>query len=169
MNFKYVYTPQESIYDVYNYQFNQTCLKVSHKLKMSETEEVTSDSYYDIRSLELDKVYNTEHPLINIEAVDGECIFNLLYAVPTEEEYHAFEPEILDVEFEEFEIPEDAEIIHLEELVFPEPEPDPIDQVVAENKALEVRLESMKRQLEEDRRVNEETTLELLELMMGLI
>ena len=162
---KYIYTPQESIYDVYNYQFNEACLKVSHTLKMSETEEVTNDSYYEIGSLELDKKYNTQHPLINIEAVDGEWIFNLLHALPTQEEYDEFEAEILDVEFEDFEIPEDAEIIQLEELVIPEPEPSPVDSLVRENAELKRSVDSLRSSMIQNNKNTEDLIVTLLAMM----
>lgn len=162
---KYIYTPQESIYDVYNYQFNEACLKVSHTLKMSETEEVTNVSYYNISSLELDKKYDTKHPLINIEAVDGEWIFNLLYAVPTQEEYQTFGPETLDVEFEDFQIPEDAEIIQLEELVVPEPEPSPVDNLVRENAELKRSLDSLRSSMIQSNKNTEDLIVTLLAMM----
>lgn len=167
MNIKYVYTPQESIYDVYNYQFNQACLKISHKLKMSETEEVTNDSYYDIGSLELDKQYETEHPLINIEAVDGEWIFNLLHALPTQEEYEAFEPETFDVQFEDFEVPKDAEIIQLEELIIPEEEP-VVDQAVELLKA-NTKIDELKSYVNQAKEENETLVLSAIEMMMEMM
>ena len=57
----------------------------------------------------------------------------------------------------------------VEEIVLPESEPDSLVQLRAENKALEVRLESIKQELEKDRRANEEMTLGLLELMINLV
>lgn len=162
---KYIYTAQESIYDVYNYQFNEDFLKVSHTLKMSETEEVTNDSYYDIGSLELNKKYDTKHPLINIETVEGELVFNLLHAVPTQDKYSAFEPETLDVEFEEFEIPEDAEIIQLEELVVPEPEPSPVDNLKSENHELKNRISSLQSSMMKNQKDTEDLIVSLMMMM----
>ena len=57
----------------------------------------------------------------------------------------------------------------IEEIGFPESESDPLEQLKDENKALEVRLEALSQKLKEDRRANEEMTLGLLELMMGLV
>lgn len=57
----------------------------------------------------------------------------------------------------------------IEEIGFPESETDPLEQLKVENKALEVRLEAISQKLKEDRRANEEMTLGLLELMMGLV
>lgn len=164
---KYIYTPQESIYDVYNYQFNQACLKVSHTLKMSETEEVTNDSYYDIGSLELDKKYDTKHPLINIETVDGEFVFDLLHAVPTQEEYEAFEPETLDVEFEDFKIPEDSEIIQLEELIIPETQP-VVDQAAELLKAND-KIAELEKYVNKTKIDNEALILSAIEMMTEMM
>lgn len=57
----------------------------------------------------------------------------------------------------------------IEEIGFPESESDPLEQLKAENKALEVRLESIKQELEKDRRTNEEMTLGLVEVIMSLV
>lgn len=164
---KYIYTPQESIYDAYNYQFNEACLKVSHTLKISETEEVTNDSYYDISSLELDKKYDTKHPLINIESVDDELVFDLLHAVPTQEEYEAFEPEILDVEFEDFEVPEDVEIIQLKELINPESEP-VVDQAAELLKA-NAKIDELESYVNQAKEENETLVLSAIEMMMEMM
>lgn len=164
---KYIYTPQESIYDVYNYQFNETCLKVSHTLKISETEEVTNDSYYDIGSLELNKKYDTKHPLINIETINDELVFNLLHAVPTQEEYEVFEPETLDVEFEDFEIPEGIEIIELEELVFPDFE-EPVDTATELAKA-NAKIAELEIYVNKTKSDNEALILSTIEMMTEMM
>lgn len=48
-------------------------------------------------------------------------------------------------------------------------EDDAIKRLESENKALVLRVEEMKKQMESDKQVNEEMTLEILELMVGLL
>ena len=166
INIKYIYTPQESIYDTYEYQFNSTTLKIKHTMLLNN-EYVVKELYYNIENLELNKNYSTQHPLIKIETINDELVFNLLYALPTEEEYATFEPEILDVKFEEFEIPEDAEIIKLSELMFPDFE-EQIDPVVelaeANNKIAE--LETYVNKTKAD---NEALILSTIEMMTEMM
>ena len=160
INIKYIYTPQESIYDTYEYQFNSTTLKIKHTMLLNN-EYVVKELYYNIENLELNKNYSTQHPLIKIETINDELVFNLLYALPTEEEYATFEPEILDVKFEEFEIPEDAKVIRLEELMIEPPE--------NETDKLKNEIHILKQTIATERKNNETKMLELMELMMGII
>lgn len=160
INIKYKYTPQESIYDTYEYQFNSTTLKIKHTMLLNN-EYVVKELYYNIENLELNKNYSTQHPLIKIETINDELVFNLLYALPTEEEYKTFEPEILEVKFEEFEIPEDAEVIHLEELM--------IETSENENEYLKNEIQVLKQTIISERKNNEAQMLELMELMMNMI
>lgn len=44
-----------------------------------------------------------------------------------------------------------------------------IEKLEGDNRALTLRVKELKKQIEDNKKVNEETTLELLELMMGLI
>ena len=160
INIKYRYTPQESIYDTYEYQFNSTTLKIKHTMLLNN-EDVVKELYYNIENLELNKNYSTQHPLIKIETINDELVFHLLYALPTEEEYATFEPEILEVKFEEFEIPEDAEIIHLEELM--------IETSGNENEYLKNEIQALQQTIVAERKNNETQMLELMELMMGMV
>lgn len=160
ISIKYIYTPQESIYDTYEYQFNSTTLKIKHTMLLNN-EYVVKELYYNIENLELNKNYSTQHPLIKIETINDELVFNLLYALPTEEEYATFEPEILDVKFEEFEIPEDAKVIRLEELMIEPPE--------NETDKLKNEIHILKQTIATERKNNETKMLELMELMMGII
>lgn len=160
INIKYIYTPQESIYDTYEYQFSSTTLKIKHTMLLNN-EYVVKELYYNIENLELNKNYSTQHPLIKIETINDELVFNLLYALPTEEEYEKFEPEILEVKFEEFEIPEDAKVIQLEELIIESPE--------NENDKLKNEIQVLKQTIVTERKNNEAQMLELMELMMGTI
>lgn len=163
---KYIYTPQESIYDTYEYQFNSTTLKIKHTMLLN-SEYVVKELYYNIENLELNKNYSTQHPLIKIETINDELVFNLLYALPTEEEYATFEPEILEVKFEEFEIPEDAEIIQLEELIIPEAEPI-VDQAAELAKA-NAKITELETYVNNAQLENEALVLSAIEMMTEMM
>lgn len=159
---EYIYGEEQILAKVYKVTLDENNEEIDR--------EIENTFYADFSKIEYGKIYPVNMPLSNVSRDEnGELYIEVINYIG----YEATEEEAFPKEFtpsiKDFEIPEDAEIIQLEEMVFPEPEPNLIDQVIAENKALEVRLESMKRQLEEDRRSNERTTLELLELMTGLL
>ena len=125
--------------------------------------------YYDLNQLEEDAVYESNFPILNVYSEDGEFIVEAIWFIgegSTEEDYAR---EDIQLEVTEFELGLDDVITELKELVPEEPKIDPLIQMKAENKALELRVEQMKNQLEEDRRINEATTLEVLELMMSML
>ena len=66
-------------------------------------------------------------------------------------------------------MPEGIEISYLEEVVVSEPKENIIEKLEGDNRALTLRVEELKKQMESDKKANEKMTLELLELMMGLI
>lgn len=159
---EYIYGEEQILAKVYKVTFDESNEEIDR--------EIENTFYADFSKIEYGKIYPVNMPLSNVSRDEnGELYIEVINYIG----YEATEEEAFPKEFtpsiEEFEIPEDAEIIQLEEMEITEPELDPIDQIIAENKALEARLESMKRQLEEDRRRNEITTLELLELMTGLL
>ena len=161
---EYVYGEEQILAKVYKVTFDESNEEIDR--------EIENTFYADFSKIEYGKIYPVNMPLSNVSRDEnGELYIEVINYIG----YEATEEEAFPKEFtpsiKDFEIPEDAEIIKLEEMVITEPESEPgsISQIIAKNKALEVKLESMKRQLEEDRRMNEETTLELLELMMGLL
>ena len=159
---EYVYGEEQILAKVYKVTFDESNEEIDR--------EIENTFYADFSKIEYGKIYPVNMPLSNVSRDEnGELhieVVNYIGYEATEEE--AF-PKEFTPSIKDFEIPEDAEIIKLEEMVITEPEPDLIDQIIAENKALEVRLESMKRQADEDRRMNERAILELLELMTGLL
>ena len=132
--------------------------------KLSET------LYYDFSNIETESTYIGNDVVSNAKR-DSEGILHIELLNPIKEdasEEFRF-PEWTDIEFEDFEIPEDAEIIQLEEVVISKPEEnDAIEKLEVDNRVLTLRVEELKRQMEADQKANEEMTLELLELMMGL-
>lgn len=132
--------------------------------KLSET------LYYDLSSIETESTYVGDDVISNAKRDDdGALHVELLNPISEDSPEEFMFPEWQDAEFNHFDIPEGVEVLTLTKVDTPQPETSPIDHIIAENKALEVRLESMKRQLEEDRKRNERTTLELLELMTELL
>ena len=138
---------------------------------VKEIEEVLESTlYFDLTAVEEGKLYTPQHPIIGANRQDGILkveVLNYINVDASEEEKF---PEWHTIEDTVLEIPLEVNLIQLEELVLPEGDKvDPLAQVLADNKALEVRLETMKRQAEDDRKQNEATTLAILELMMSII
>ena len=133
--------------------------------KLSET------LYYDLSSIETESTYVGDDVISNAKRDDdGALHVELLNPISEDSPEEFMFPEWQDAEFEDFEIPEDAEIIQLEEFVIPEPEESStIKKLESDNKALTLRVEELKREMESNKRANEDMTLELLDLMMGLI
>ena len=125
--------------------------------------------YYDLNQLQEGTVYESNFHILNVYSEDEDFIIEAIWFIgegSTEEDYIQ---EITELEIVEFEPLDFDQIIQLEEIIYPEPAPDPLVEMRAENKALELRLETMKRQAEDDRKQNEATTLAILELMMSII
>lgn len=130
--------------------------------------DLNSTLYYDLTQFEKGNQYSRSFPLLNVH-FEEELVIESIYFIgedATEEDYVV---ETIQLEVADFELSDSDELTELEVIIPPIPELDPLDQMKAENKALELRMESLKRQLEEDRRTNEATTLELLELMIGML
>ena len=102
--------------------------------------------------------------------VDGEVHFTLLDYVSNISEDEEISEEYLDAEIVDIEYPEDAEVLTFEAVIFSETEENsPIKKLEDDNKALALRVEELKKQMESDKKANEKMTLELLDLMMGLL
>ena len=91
--------------------------------------ELTETVYIDLSSIEIGVLYGDSTPLLNAKRDEnGELHIELLNYIGDDATQEDKFPEWFEAEFEEFDIPEDAEIIQLEELVFPEPEVDPKEE-----------------------------------------
>ena len=160
----------------YEYTFNKETIKAElYEVSMiDETidETLVDTKIYDLSNVEVDKEY-TSLPEFIVEINRDEDnnleveVVNYVSSSETDEE--ALFPEWVETEDEEFIAPEGIEVNYLEEIVVSEPEENIIEKLEDDNKALTLRVEELKKQMESDKKANEKMTLELLELMMGLI
>lgn len=125
--------------------------------------------YYNLDSIELDKVYYKTEWIRGIQYIDNKLHLEVLY--PTNEDEFKKNKEYNFEKVEKIELEIQNEITDFEELIIPEMEvePSPLEKLESDNRALTLRVEELKREMESNKRTNEEMTLELLDLMMGLI
>lgn len=128
----------------------------------------TETIYYNLNSIELDKVYYKTEWIRGIQYIDNKLHLEVLY--PTNEDEFKKNKEYNFEKVEKIELEIQNEITNFEELIIPEMEvgPNPLEKLEGDNRALTLRVEELKKQMEADQKANEEMTLELLELMMGL-
>lgn len=128
----------------------------------------TETIYYNLDSIELAKVYYKTEWIRGIQYIDNKLHLEVLY--PTNEDEFKKNKEYNFEKVEKIELEIQNEITDFEELVIPEPEKNnAIEKLEGDNRALTLRVEELKKQMEADQKANEEMTLELLELMMGLV
>ena len=160
----------------YEYTFNKETIKAElYEISMIDEaidETLVDTKIYDLSNVEADKEY-TSLPEFIVEINRDEDnnleveVVNYVSSSETDEE--ALFPEWIETEDEEFIVPEGIEVNYLEEIVVSEPEENIIEKLEGDNRALTLRVEELKKQMESDKKANEKMTLELLELMMGLI
>lgn len=159
---EYVYGEEQILAKVYKVTFDEINEEIDR--------EIENTFYADFSKIEYGKIYPVNMPLSNVSRDEnGELYIEVINYIG----YEATEEEAFPKEFtpsiKDFEIPEDAEIIQLEEMEIPEPEEDIIEKLESDNRALTLRVEELKKQMESDKRANEEMTLEILDLMMRLL
>src|SRR5574344_2446356 len=159
---EYVYGEEQILAKVYKITFDESNEEIDR--------EIENTFYADFSKIEYGKIYPVNMPLSNVSRDEnGELYIEVVNYIG----YEATEEEAFPKEFtpsiKDFEISEDAEVIQLEEMEIPEPEEDIIEKLESDNRALTLRVEELKKQMEADKRANEEMTLEILDLMMGLI
>ena len=160
----------------YEYTFNKETIKAElYEISMIDEaidETLVDIKIYDLSNVEADKEY-TSLPEFIVEINRDEDnnleveVVNYVSSSETDEE--ALFPEWVETEDEEFIVPEGIEVNYLEEIVVSEPEENIIEKLEGDNRALTLRVEELKKQMESDKKANEKMTLELLVLMMGLI
>ena len=171
-----LYSPTVNDDFKYEYTFNKETIKAElYEISIiDETidETLVDTQIYDLSNVEVDKEYTslpefiveikrTEDNNLEVEVVN--------YVSSSETDDKALFPEWVETEDEEFIAPEGIEVNYLEEIVVSEPEENIIEKLEDDNRALALRVEELKKQMESDKKANEKMTLELLELMMGLI
>ena len=160
----------------YEYAFNKETIKAElYEISMIDEaidETLVDTKIYDLSNVEADKEY-TSLPEFIVEINRDEDnnleveVVNYVSSSETDEE--ALFPEWVETEDEEFIVPEGIEVNYLEEIVVSEPEENIIEKLEGDNRALTLRVEELKKQMESDKKANEAMTLEILDLMMGLL
>ena len=160
----------------YEYTFNKETIKAElYEISMvDETidETLVDTQIYDLSNVEVDKEYTSLPEFIveiNRDEDNNLEIEVVSYVSSSETDEEALFPEWIKTEDDEFIVPEGIEISYLEEVVVSEPKENIIEKLEGDNRALTLRVEELKKQMESDKKANEKMTLELLELMMGLI
>ena len=161
-------SPQSNSQVKIEYSFNESFMLMAEIFKYNEeSEQFESEKilYFDLSSLKSDTHYIGEYPVSSIITSDDEVEIDVINAVGDEWTDDEANPKWEEIEFEEFEIPEDAEIIQLEELVIPEPEPSPVDNLVRENAELKRSLDSLRSSMIQNNKNTEDLIVTLLAMM----
>lgn len=175
-------SPQFYENEYITYMFSEERIK-AERYVLDETDDIESEHqesdkeyklsetlYYDLSNIQAESTYIGDDVVSNVKRdEDGALHVELLNPIKEDSPEEFRFPEWFDVEIEDFAVPEDAEIIQLEELAISETEENVIEKLEVDNRVLTLRVEELKRQMEADQKANEEMTLELLELMMDLI
>lgn len=136
-----------------------------------EVRKSLSDTIYiDLFDIEYSKVYYIPEWLQSVRR-DEDGILNVEIMNPINEQAPGSDkfPEWFESENSDFVIPDDAEIVRLEEMILDGPRLDPVEQLNATNKALEVKIDALNKRMTADRKASEALTLELLGLMSGIL
>lgn len=167
---KILYSPQFNNEKKLEYYFSDNIIKAEESV-ITEVEdgedvlELSNTFYFDISNLEFGKFFQMQYPITQARIVDEELNIELLNFIkddaPEEEKF----PEWQEVEFEDFEIPEDAEVIQLEELVIPEPEPNPVDKLRVENYELKNRINYLQSSMTKNQKDTEDLIVSLMMMM----
>lgn len=161
-------SPQSNSQVKIEYSFNELFMLMSEIFEYNEESEQFESKkvlYFDLSSLKSDTHYIGEYPVSSILTFDDEVKIDVINAVGDEWTDDEANPKWEEIEFEDFEIPEDAEIIQLEELVIPEPEPSPVDDLVRENAELKRSVDSLRSSMIQSNKNTEDLIVTLLAMM----
>lgn len=157
----------ERVMSEYTFGDNEILEKV-YSLKKIERgdEEKTEKEFkeyrlYDLSNIEEGKLYNSYDSIKNVKMVDGEVHFELLDYVSNISEDEEISEEYSDAEIVAIEYPEDTKVFTFEEVVFTEPEPDPIILVVKENQELKKKVSQLENRVKVESETNTAMILEL--------
>lgn len=165
---KVKFSPQGRTTERVEYQYFEEIIKADIYLLIGEEreKELTETVYIDLSSIEIGVLYRDSTPLLNAKRDEnGELHIELLNYIGDNATQEDKFPEWFEAEFEEFDIPEDAEIIQLEELVVPEPEPSPVDSLKAENHELKNRISSLQSSMTKNQKDTEDLIVSLMMMM----
>lgn len=151
------------------YSFSESFIKIeTFRLTEEEgeyTESLVNVRYINLLNIDRDKIYILPEEFNEIKVnTEDELELTLVNHI-VEDSEKIDENFIEEVEFEDFEIPEDAEIIQLEELIIPEPEPSPVDNLVRENAELKRSVDSLRSSMIQSNKNTEDLIVTLLAMM----
>jgi len=160
-------TPQFNDQQRIQYAISDNILEVTtFNLIEEELKEVV---YFDLSTIEEGKPYIAHYPVISASRLEGVLKLEVLHFIGEGASEDERFPEWQDLEFEDFEIPEDAEIIQLEELVMPEPEPSPVDALARENEELKGQLQLLQTQTDFNKQNSDMMMMELIGMINSVI
>ena len=157
---EYIYGEEQILAKVYKVTLDENNEEVDR--------EIENTFYADFSKIEYGKIYPVNMPLSHaFRDESGELYIEVINYIG----YEATEEESFPKEFvpsiEEFEIPEDAEIIQLEELINPESEP-VVDQVAELLKA-NTKIDELETYVNQTKEENETLVLSAIEMMMEMM
>ena len=171
-----LYSPTVNDDFKYEHTFNKEIIKAElYEISIiDETidEALVDTKIYDLSNVKTDKEYTSLPEFIVDISRDEDNNLEVevvSYVSSNETDEKALFPEWIETDDEEFIVPEGIEVNYLEEIVVSEPEENIIEKLESDNRALTLRVEELKKQIETDKQNNESMTLEILDLMMGLI
>ena len=166
---KILYSPQFNEKNKIEYTFFREIIKVEISTLVEKEEksnfELDSVFYYDLSSVKEGIHSHGKHPFVSARRVAEELEIQLLIYIGDDASQDERFPELFIPEDIEFDIPEDAEIIQLEELVMPEPEPDPVDSLKSENHELRQSIKALRNSMVQNQQDTEELVITLLSMM----
>lgn len=155
---EYIYGEEQILAKVYKVTLDENNEEVDR--------EIENTFYADFSQIEYEKIYPVNMPLAHVSRDEnGELYIELVNYIG----YEATEEENFPEEFipstEDIEIPEDAKIIQLEEMVFSEPESSPVDSLKAENYELKNRINSLQSSMTKNQKDTEDLIVSLMMMM----
>ena len=167
-NFKIIKRPQSNPGVKIEYQMSEELILKTTILKFSsenDVMEVERELYFDLSSFDKDSYYLGEYPVSSITTTADNIEAEVINTVGNEWTEEEASPQWEEITFEEFEIPDNSEIIILEKMVIPEPEPSPVDKLTAENFDLKNRVNSLQASMIQNQQDTEELMISLMNMM----
>lgn len=168
--YKMLKSPQSNNEVKIEYYFNESLILMAEIFECNEENEQFESKkilYFDLSSLKSDTHYIGEYPVSSILTFDDEVKIDVINAVGDEWTDDEANPKWEEVEFEEFEIPEDAGIIRLEELVVADlnTNPNPMIELEKANQKID-QLETYVKQIKDENEALIMSTLEMMSIML---
>ena len=167
-NIKIIKRPQSNPGVKIEYQLSEELILKTKILRFSDEDdvmEVERELYFDLSSLDKDSYYLGEYPISSITTTAENMEVEVINTVGNEWTEEEANPQWGKITFEEFEIPDNSEIIILEKMVLPEPEANPLDKLTSENFDLKNRVNSLQASMIQNQQATEELIISLMNMM----